>query len=55
MTTINKAAPQHHTGATVVTPDGFAMQARINRLKRELKHNRALMARVRWDLTERAF
>ncbi|MGL5708838.1 MAG: hypothetical protein ACRDDF_11340 [Aeromonas sp.] len=38
----NKAAPKHHTGATVVTPDGFAMQARINRLKRELKTNRQL-------------
>lgn len=40
----NKAAPQHITGATVVTPDGFAMQARINRLKRELKHNKAIYA-----------
>lgn len=42
MTTLNKAAPKHITGATVVTPDGFAMQARINRLKRELKTNRQL-------------
>lgn len=42
LVSFNKAAPKHITGATVVTPDGFAMQARINRLKRELKHNRQL-------------
>lgn len=42
LTTINKAAPKHNTGATVCTPDRFAMSARIARLKRELKVNRQL-------------
>ena len=43
ITTINKAAPKHTTGATVCTPDWFAMKARCARLKRELKANRKLM------------
>lgn len=42
LTTLNKAAPKHVTGATVCTPDRFAMTARINRLKRELSVNRKL-------------
>ena len=29
-------------GATVCTPDGFAMQQRIERLKRELRINRKI-------------
>lgn len=33
---------KHATGATVCTPDGFAMRARIERLKRELRTNRKL-------------
>lgn len=33
---------RHSTGATVCTPDGFAMKARIERLKRELRTNRKL-------------
>ena len=33
---------RHPTGATVCTPDGFAMKARIERLKRELRINRKL-------------
>ncbi|UTQ78140.1 hypothetical protein [Aeromonas phage JELG-KS1] len=41
--TINKAAPKHRTGATLCTPDWFAMKARCARLKRELKANRKLM------------
>lgn len=40
MTSLNKAAPKHASGASVCTPDGFAMTARINRLKNELKLNR---------------
>lgn len=43
LTTINKAAPKHITGATVCTPDWFAMSQRVARLKRELKVNRQLM------------
>lgn len=43
LTTINKAAPKHNTGATVCTPDWFAMKARCARLKCEPKANRKLM------------
>ncbi|QOC54732.1 hypothetical protein [Aeromonas phage PZL-Ah152] len=33
---------KHSTGATVCTPDGFAMRARCERLKREMRMNRKL-------------
>jgi len=39
----SKVMPIHNaSGHTVCTPDGFALKARCERLKRELKANRAL-------------
>lgn len=37
------ATPKSANGATLCTPDKFAMQSRCNRLKRELKTNRKLL------------
>lgn len=37
------AAPKSSTGATLTTPDKFAMVARCARLKRELKTNRKIL------------
>ena len=38
-----KVMPIHNKqGHTVCTPDGFAMNARVERLKRELRMNRML-------------
>lgn len=41
--TKSMAAPKHNTGATLCTPNGFAMQSRCERLKRELRANRKLL------------
>ena len=37
------AAPKSVSGATLTTPDRFAMVARCARLKRELKINRKIL------------
>lgn len=37
------AAPKSATGAALCTPDKFAMIARCDRLKRELKINRNIL------------
>lgn len=37
------AAPKSASGATLTTPDWFALSARCTRLKRELKINRKIL------------
>ena len=37
--TFKNASSQFKNGATVCTPDGFALKARCERLKATLKHN----------------
>ena len=37
------AAPKSASGATLTTPDRFALNARCARLKRELKFNRKIL------------